>query len=188
MAGGAEALDYDSAMPRPQKKAAAPRPRGRSSEAAQAAELPVQVLRRFRIVFNSVKAHFREIEKTAGIGGAQLWALGLVGARPGIGMNDLAAAMDVHQSTASNLVKSLSERELIAVTRPGSDRRTVALRILPAGRKVLRSAPGPFTGLLPQALASLDPRILSRLDQDLAELIAILNADEGAAQALISQM
>jgi DNA-binding MarR family transcriptional regulator len=138
------------------------------------------VLRRFRVVFNAVKTHFRQIETGAGIGGAQLWALGVVSARPGIGMNDLASAMDVHQSTASNLVKSLVERQLIATVRDGEDRRTVALRILPAGRKVLRSAPGPFSGVLPDALAGLDARTLARLDQDLGKLIAALHADEGA--------
>ena len=142
--------------------------------------MPVQVLRRFRVVFNAVKTHFRQIETGAGVGGAQLWALGVIGANPGIGMNDLAGAMDVHQSTASNLVKSLVERQLIAAVKDGVDRRTVALRILPAGRKVLRLAPGPFAGVLPDALASLDPRTLARLDKDLGKLIAALHADERA--------
>jgi DNA-binding MarR family transcriptional regulator len=161
-------------------KRATPRKRGSVPLGEPAPELPLQVLRRFRVVFNAVKTHFRQIETGAGIGGAQLWALGVVSARPGIGMNDLASAMDVHQSTASNLVKSLVERQLIATVRDGEDRRTVALRILPAGRKVLRSAPGPFSGVLPDALAGLDARTLARLDQDLGKLIAALHADEGA--------
>jgi DNA-binding MarR family transcriptional regulator len=144
-------------------------------------ERPAQVLRRFRVVFNAIKTHFRQIEKGAGIGGAQLWALGIVRDHPDIGMTDLARSMDVHQSTASNLVKSLVERELIAVLKDGADRRTVALRILPLGRKVLRSVPGPFSGVLPDALASLDARTLSRLDEDLGRLIAVLGADERAA-------
>jgi MarR family transcriptional regulator, organic hydroperoxide resistance regulator len=144
-------------------------------------ELPAQVLRRFRVVFNAIKAHFRQIEKEAGIGGAQLWALGVVLGNPGIGITELARAMDVHQSTASNLVKALAERELVGVVKEGTDRRTVALRILPAGRKVLRSAPGHFTGILPEAIASLDGRTLARLDEDLGKLIAVLGADERAA-------
>ena len=41
---------------------------------------------------------------------------------------------------------------------------TVQLAVLPAGRKVLRQAPGPFAGVLPQALASLDSATLERLD------------------------
>ena len=67
----------------------------------------VRVLRRFRLVFNAVKTHFQQVEKKAGVGGAQLWALSVIHAHPGIGVNSLAAFMDVHQTTASNLVKAL---------------------------------------------------------------------------------
>jgi DNA-binding MarR family transcriptional regulator len=170
------------------KKRAASAKQESASPGEAAPELPVQVLRRFRVVFNAVKTHFRQIERGAGIGGAQLWALGVVSASPGIGMNDLARAMDVHQSTASNLVKSLVERELIAATRDGADRRTVALRVLPAGRKVLRSAPGPFSGVLPDALAGLDARTLKRLDEDLGKLIEVLHADERAEGIPLGQL
>lgn len=138
-------------------------------------------------MFNAVKTHFQQVEKKAGVGGAQLWALSIVRARPGIGVNDLARAMDVHQSTASNLVKTLAERELVLAERNGADRRTVQLRVLPAGAAVLRKAPGPMTGVLPQALASLDPKTLARLDADLAKLITALNADERAANIPLGQ-
>jgi DNA-binding MarR family transcriptional regulator len=147
-----------------------------------------QVLRRFRVVFNAVKAHFRQVEKHVGIGGAQLWALGVIKAQPDIGMTGLAQAMDVHQSTASNLVKSLVERELIMVARSGRDKRMVTLRVLPKGQRVLQKAPGPFTGVLPQAVASLDAATLTRLDEDLGALIAALQADEHAAGIPLAQL
>ena len=140
------------------------------------------MLRRFRRVFNSIKAHFQQVEKKAGVGGAQLWALSIIDARPGLGVNDLARAMDIHQSTASNLVKALVDRELISIAKAGLDRRTVQLRLLPAGDAVLRRAPGPFAGVLPQALDSLDAATLARLDEDLARLIVALGADEHAGQ------
>jgi DNA-binding MarR family transcriptional regulator len=178
---------YDLWMASATKNTAA-RKRATAPEPEPPQELPAQVLRRFRVVFNAIKTHFRQVEKGVGIGGAQLWALGVVRQNPGIGMNDLARAMDVHQSTASNLVKSLVERQLIDVVKDGSDRRTVALRILPAGRKVLRSAPGPFAGVLPDALASLDTGTLSRLDEDLGKLIAVLHADDRAEGIPLGQL
>jgi len=169
-------------------RASASPKRAKRVPAARSPEVPfAQVLRRFRVVFNAIKAHFRQIEKQAGIGGAQLWALGVVMESPGIGITELARAMDVHQSTASNLVKALIERELIGVAKQGEDRRTVALRVLPAGRKVLRSAPGHFTGILPEAIASLDRHTLARLDEDLGKLIAALGADERAAGIPLGQ-
>ena len=71
-------------------------------------ESSARVLRRFRVVFISIKTHFRQIERKAGVGGAQLWALSVIRDNPGIGVNDVAHAMDVHQSTASNLLTPAS--------------------------------------------------------------------------------
>jgi DNA-binding MarR family transcriptional regulator len=161
----------------PQKTAA---PAARIDPAAR-------VLRRFRLVFNAVKSHFREVEKKAGVAGAQLWALSVVRDRPGIGVGDLARAMDVHQSTASNLVKTLVERKLVEARKAAADRRSVQLHLLPAGAKVLRQAPGPFAGVLPEALAALDAQTLARLDRDLGKLIAALDVDKRDAGIPLGQ-
>lgn len=159
-------------------------PKHTDSPTARAAALPhgsgeveKQVLRRFRVVFNAVKTHFQQVEKQAGIGGAPLWALSVVQQQPGIRVTELALAMDIHQSTASNLVRSLVERKLVKTVQGASDRRSVELSLLPAGAALLTKAPGPFSGVLPAALAQLNPQTLQRLDQDLASLIAVLAAE-----------
>lgn len=154
----------------------------------QPAERAVRVLRQFRLVFNTVKSHFQQMEKRAGLGGAQVWALSVIRDRPGIGVNDLARALDVRQPTASNLVKALTELDMIEVRRHERDGRAVMLHLRPAGARVLRRAPGPFTGVLPEALATLDPVTLERLEQDLAVLINVLGADERGANIPLSQM
>lgn len=117
----------------------------------------------------------------AGVGGAQLWALSVIRENPGIGVNGLARAMDIHQTTASNLVKALVSLGLVTAEKNGPDRRAVQLRIAAAGSRVLRRAPGPFAGVLPEALGRLDAKTLERLDRDLAKLLAELGADERAA-------
>jgi len=139
------------------------------------------VLRQFRLVFNAVRSHFQQVEKAVGLGGTQLWALSLVREQPGIGIGALARAMDIHQSTASNLVKTLVERGLIAAAREAEDRRTVQLRVLPAGTRLLRRAPVPLDGVLPSVLHDLDGATLARLKIDLACLIALLHVDPRAA-------
>src|SRR3972149_3167699 len=96
-----------------------------------------QVLRRFRVVFNAVRSHFQQVEKQVGLGGAQVWALSVVRDHPAIGIGELAKSMDIHQSTASNLVKPLLRRELISMAKAREDRRNVELFILPAGLAVL---------------------------------------------------
>jgi hypothetical protein len=52
---------------------------------------------------------------------------------------------------------------------------------------VLNSAPLPFAGVLPDALSSLDPATLDRLEADLGKLIAMLEADEASAKVPLSQ-
>lgn len=163
----------------PVKKVPAPAkpPRAAPAPLEQANEPAARVLRQFRVVFNAVKTHFRAVEKKAGLAGAQVWALSVIAARPGIGVGELARAMDIHQSTASNLLKPLLEQQLVATERSGVDRRAVHLNVTPAGARVLRKVPGPFTGVLPEALASLEPAALARLDRDLTQVIAALGAD-----------
>lgn len=146
------------------------------------------MLRQFRIVFNSVKTHFRQVEREAGVGGAQLWALSVIARRPGIGVTELARELDIHQSTASNLIKGLCERGMAAAAREGMDRRSVSLRIQPPGEEVLKSAPMPFAGVLPDALSSLDAATLSRLEDDLGKLITLLEADEAGAAVPLAQL
>jgi len=143
---------------------------------------PAQVLRRFRVVFNAVRTHFRDMEKQVGLGGAQVWALSIIKAKPGIGMGGIAQEMDIHQSTASNLIKALQKKELIEMTKALEDRRSVCLNILPAGTELLNKVTGPFEGVLPAALSELKESTLERLDDDLSELIVLLKADESAAE------
>jgi DNA-binding MarR family transcriptional regulator len=146
------------------------------------------VLQQFRIIFNAVKAHFQQVERRAGVGGAQIWALSIVRELGGLGVNDLASAMSVRQPTASNLVKNLAQQGLIEVRREGPDRRAVQLHVLPEGRRLLRRAPGPFAGVLPEALASLDKASVLRLESDLAKLIRALKADDRAGSIPLAQL
>jgi DNA-binding MarR family transcriptional regulator len=148
----------------------------------------IQVLRQFRQVFNAVKSHFQQVEKTVGMGGAQVWALSVVRDHPGIGMGALAKAMSIHQSTASNLVRALIDREMVVALKQGADRRAVQLNLLPAGAKVLKKAPGPFAGLLPDALKALPFDTLARLQADLAQLIVVIDADESGASIPLSDL
>jgi DNA-binding MarR family transcriptional regulator len=157
-------------------------------QSADNRESSIRVLRQFRIVFNAVKAHFQQVEKQAGIGGAQVWALSVVRDNPGIGVNDLALAMDVRQPTASNLVRLLAELDYLEVRKHARDRRAVALHLRPAGRRVLKNAPGPFQGVLPAALRSLDKEILVRLENDLDVLIETLGADGRGAKVPLARL
>ena len=151
------------------------------SEASRAKSAQsTQVLRRFRVVFNAVRTHFKQVEKQVGLGGAQVWALSVIRDQPGIGLGELARRMDVHQSTTSNLVKGLLTKGLIRTDKGLVDKRQVQLFVLPAALALLAKSPGPFEGVLPDALAQLPEHTLQQLDHDLGELISLLRVDESA--------
>lgn len=177
--GAARRFGYHRAM---QKKSTAP------SDALPDLAPEARVLRQFRVVFNAVKTHFRNVEKAAGIGGSQLWALSVIAQRPGIGVNDLARALDIHQTTASNLVKALVAQGLVAQGKAGSDRRTVSMTPSAAGAAVLKKAPLPFTGVLPDALAALDADTLARMERDLGALIRALEAGNAGADTPLADL
>lgn len=147
-----------------------------------------QVLRRFRIVFNAVRTHFKQVEKQVGLGGAQVWALSVIRDQPGVGLGELAHRMDVHQSTASNLVKGLLTKGLIQAEKGQADKRQVRLSVLPTALALLDKAPGPFEGVLPDALAQLPEHTLQQLDNNLAELIALLFVDEVASNIPLGEL
>ena len=96
--------------------------------------------------------------------------------------------MGFGEKTASNLVRTLAERGYVIATKAAHDRGSVQLNILAPGPQLLKKAPGPFTGVLPEALARLDPTTLARLERDLSELLAVLATDERAANIPLGQV
>lgn len=151
-------------------------------------DLPSQVLRQFRLVFAEVRQHFLDVERQVGIGGAQLWALSEIGRDPGLGMGELAHRMDIHQSTASNLVRQLLRKDLVRSDRSAQDRRNVVLQVTPTGQALLDGAPGPHEGVLPATLQKLSPHTLEQLHLHLGELLKVLQPDTTAAKLPLADL
>jgi len=151
-------------------------------------ELADKVLQQFRILLKAVKAHFQQVERATGVGGAQVWALSVIRDRPGIGVGALSRALSVQQPTASILVRNLVQQRLIEARRHERDRRAVELHALPAGQQLLERAPAPLSGRLPGALAVLDGETLRRMHADLARLIAVLGEDALAGMTPLDRL
>ncbi len=140
----------------------------------QSKQLSHNVLRKFRIIYGSVRQHFREIENSCGVSGSQLWILHEISNHPGIGVSELAERLSIHQSTCSQLVEKLVLQNLVSKERSKEDQRRVGLRLTAEAAKVLRQAPGPAEGLLPEALQALPEPALLALDKALHEVIGQL--------------
>ncbi|MDP3586326.1 MAG: MarR family transcriptional regulator [Thiobacillus sp.] len=146
-----------------------------------------EALRQFRVIFSAVRQHFQAVEKACGVSGAQIWAMSALRQSPGMKVSELAQAMSIHTSTASNLLDKIERAGLVRRERKHADQRVVQLYLTEKGEQALDKAPQPLTGMLTHALGQLSEDTLSRLNQDLATLIAHMGAvDYQAAQKPLS--
>ena len=148
-----------------------------------------EALRQFRLIFGAVRQHYQAVEKACGISGAQIWAMAALRQHPGMKVSELAQALSIHASTASNLLDKIEKAGFIRRERNSADQRVVRLYLTEAGEKALEKAPQPLTGILTHALGQLPDEALARLNQDLAALIAQMGAtDTGDAQKPLSEL
>ena len=152
-------------------------------------QLSLQVLKKFRIIYGSVRQQFREIEQTCGVTGSQMWILQEVANTPGIGVSELADRLSIHQSTGSQLVEKLVGRGFISKERSKEDQRRVGLQVTREASRLLKSTPGPAEGILPEALQTLPEASLLALDNALIEVIGQLRiSDDKLAEKPLSDM
>lgn len=170
--------------------AAAKAPRsGTKSSAAAKAKLELETLQEFRMIVGSARRHDADVRRVAGISGSQLWALSEIARTAGMRVNDLSERMALHQTTASNLINALVERNLIRRGRDEEDQRVVRLHVTTEGKKMLLRAPGPYTGLLVDAMRHLKVSDLRRLNEALRVLTKVLRnaATDTAGQLLMGE-
>jgi len=148
-----------------------------------------EALRKFRLIFGAVRQHFQAVETACGVSGAQVWVMATLAETPGMRVSQLASALSIHQSTASNLLDKIEKSGLIRRERSSKDQRVVQLYLTEAGEAALARAPKPFTGLLPYALGKLPPEVLEALNQNLSQLIdGMEQVDSAAADRPLSEL
>lgn len=147
---------------------------GHGPETSRRNLVELQALQSLRLIYASARWHDAQVRRSVAISGSQVWALSEIARREGMGVNDLAERMALHQTTASNLANALVKKGLVRRVRDGSDRRFVHLHIASEGRRILAQAPGPHPGLLVDALRTIDSPHLQRLLRDLAALVRLM--------------
>jgi len=147
------------------------------------------VLGRFRVILQSNRQHYQNVQDSIGLGGSQLQALAIIAAQPSVGVSALAKAMLVRQPTASNLVEQLVRLGMVRRKKSGRDLRATELTITPKARTILARAPGPIVGILADAIASLSPTAMADLRKSLdAVLRAMKSRDERARYHPLADM
>lgn len=147
------------------------------------------MLEAFRTIVSSARGHDAEVRKAAGIAVSQLWALSEIDQGGGLSVNDLAERMFLHQTTASNLVNALTEKRFIQRRKDALDQRITRLHTTAAGKLALKRAPGPYPGLLVDALRHLKASHLARLRKELTALLIVMQGkvDRAAGETLLGE-
>jgi DNA-binding MarR family transcriptional regulator len=148
------------------------------------AQTALAVLEQFRLIFRSAKKHFQWVQERTGVTGAQLWVLAELRRTPGMRVTELARAMAVHQTTASNLIERLVREKMIRRERSETDGRVVNLRLTPKGSGVIASAPLPLEGVLPDALRSLTLEDLDQLHGRLDKLARLMKVRDASGKRI----
>jgi DNA-binding MarR family transcriptional regulator len=144
----------------------------------------VDVLKRFRLIFRAIQRYSQLVETSCGLSNAQLWAIWAIweiSQHPGIRVTELAKAMSIHQSTASNLLEKLVKKGMIRKNRISEDQRIVSLFITDDGMRALVLSPKPARGILQDALFNMSDSTLSTLACNLDELIDVMGIDDDSA-------
>jgi DNA-binding MarR family transcriptional regulator len=101
----------------------------------------------------------------------------------------LAERLSIHQSTCSQLVEKLVARKLIIKERSSEDQRRVGLRLTEEASRLIKKAPGPAEGLLPEALSALPEETIKALNLSLEKVIEQLQIkDEMLAERPLSDL
>lgn len=151
---------------------------GRAAAGQTATSL--EVLQKVRIVIRAAQRHSLWVEKQCGVNGAQLWILQELADAPGLRVGQVTALLAIQQATTSNLLEGLVRKGFVVKARDPADQRVVKLFLSAQGLALLEAAPKPARGLLPEALASLAPAHLARLNAGLQGLLSSIDViDEG---------
>ena len=131
----------------------------------------LQVLKKLRQAMRLAKPKSDTAQKRVRATNAQIWVLRSIGEHPGIRVTDLAIATALHQSTISNLIRRLKQRQLVRDKRDDIDARVAHLYLTAAGERAVDTGPSAPQNSLPSTLEHLSAKALNLLDRDLTQLL-----------------
>jgi len=149
-------------------------PPERDTKDKKTASPHIEALKKLRIVIRAAQRHSAWIEKQCGVTGAQLWVMQELLEAGELRVGEIADRLSIHQTTTSNLVDALFKKGLISKTRDSVDQRVVKLALSESGSALIKAAPIPARGLLPEALRKMGETDLSHLNEGLDALLEVI--------------
>ncbi len=125
-----------------------------ASRAAGAQDIAA-ALEALRAIVRALHVNSHAVERSTGLGGAQLFVLQQLAEARAASMNELAERTHTHQSTVSVVVRRLAERGLVSRAASDVDARRIEIALSARGRALLRRAPATVQAQLLEALHRL---------------------------------
>ena len=125
------------------------------------------ILKNFRIIFRALRAHAKSVEKGTGTNTTQLWMLWEISKAPGIKVTKLSEILSIHQTTCSNILDKIQQKDLIRRDRSGPD------LVIEASREAMEAQ-----GLIVDALRRMPDEVLASLEESLNTLVGALHTIE----------
>ena len=143
----------------------------RAAKADQRVPVPDEAFGKLLQLVRTVQAGMQNIDDSHGLSGSQLWALWQISAQPGLRVSDLARALHIQPSTASNLLDKLELRSLMRRERCDADSRVVCLYLTDQGLGLVKEIPGPTQGRLRRALQAVPTPVLTGMIEGLSAVL-----------------
>jgi DNA-binding MarR family transcriptional regulator len=138
----------------------------------------VALVDRLRPVLLRIGRELRREAREAGVNPSHVTLLAVIGAKPGIGVNELAAQERMSPAAMSGHVEKLVGAGYVERTPSDRDRRRVGLTLSDAGLRVLRNVRSRRTVWLARRLDRLSAAEIAAIDAAIEPLALLLDEEE----------
>jgi DNA-binding MarR family transcriptional regulator len=129
------------------------------------------ILNDLRFLVRALRVSSKDVERTVGISGAQLFVLQCLTEGAPYSMRELAAKTHTDQSSVSVVVARLAEKGLVRRVAGADDARRVEVHVTAKGKRLVGKAPEPTQARLARALDALPVPKRAELAFGLAALV-----------------
>lgn len=147
----------------------------------------VAIVQGLRRIVKALHSYSQDVRCAYGLTGPQLWALKALQASSRMSMGELAAALAVHQSSASILVNRLEKRGLVRRMRGRLDHRFVDMILTRRGAALAADAPEAAQGRLLHALEAMPPREVRTIRDAVDRLVQAMEATDVNARFFFAE-
>lgn len=144
------------------------------------------ILLALRRITRAIDLHSRHLAKTYNLTGPQLVCLRELARDGTTSPGELAKKVSLSAATVTGILDRLETRRLVRRRRNPKDKRRVIVSLTEEGQQLAASAPPPLHHRLSQGLGALPETEQAAIDESLARVVAMMEAEDIDAAPLLT--